>query len=226
MTLSNLFTRCVKREYITTPNHTDYAYDLVNGHLILYFQDSDGASDWIKNLDFPAAAYRRDGKTVWYAHRGFLKAWLSLIPRMDPLIKDPTVTKVTVVGYSHGAALAVFCHEYVWFHRPDLRDFLESYAFGCPRVLWGRIRADIAARWLTFTIIRNIPDIVTHVPPHILGYRHVGHMLEIGQTGKYSAIDAHRPQNIRRELIAYEAMSAVTLSEKMQDGNEKIAKKP
>ena len=31
MTLSNLFTRCVKREYITTPNHTDYAYDLVNG---------------------------------------------------------------------------------------------------------------------------------------------------------------------------------------------------
>ena len=226
MTLSNLFTRCVKREYITTLNHTDYAYDRINDHLIIYFQDSDGASDWIKNLDFPAAAYRRDGKTVWYAHRGFLKAWISLLPRVAPLITDPTVKKITVVGYSHGAALAVFCHESVWFHRPDLRYALEGYAFGCPRVLWGRMDADIAVRWQTFTVIRNLPDIVTHVPPRMLGYHHVGHLLEIGKAGKYSAIDAHRPQNIRQELMAYEARIAVTPSQKMQADREKIAKKP
>lgn len=214
MTLSKLFTRCVNRDYITTSTHADYAYDRMDGHLILYFQDSDGAADWIKNLDFPASAYRRSGKTIWYAHRGFLKVWLSLTPRIYPLITDPTVTQITVVGYSHGAALAVFGHEYVWFHRPDLRDGLKGYGFGCPRVLWGRVTAELADRWQNFTVIRNLSDIVTYVPPRIFGYHHVGQLLEIGETGKYSPIDAHRAVYIRRELVAYEARCAQSLLQK------------
>ena len=223
MTLSTLFTRCVRRDYITTPTRADYAFDLVSENLTIYLQDSDGAVDWLRNLNFPAAAYRRNGKTAWYAHRGFLKAWNSLIPYVQPQIDDPSVKKITVVGYSHGAALAVFCHEYVWYRRPDLRETLTGYGFGCPRVLWGCVSEDVAERWEHFTVIRNLPDIVTHVPPKLLGYRHVGTMMEIGEAGKYSAVDAHRAQNIRRELWAYE--NGEVTSRKMQGAAEKIAKK-
>lgn len=205
MTLSKLFFRCVNRSYIHTPPSADYAFDRVNNNLTLYFQDSDGIVDWLHNLNFPANAYLREGETVWYAHRGFLTVWESLVPRIYPLVADPHIQRITVAGYSHGAALAIFCHEYVWFHRPDLRDRLDGYGFGCPRVLWGRPGSDLRARWETFTVVRNLDDLVTHLPPRILGYHHVGRMLEIGEAGKYSAVDAHRPENIRRELRAYEA---------------------
>ncbi len=224
MTLSALFARCVNRSYIHTPTSADYAYDRVGNHLYIYFQDSDGVVDWIRNLDFPAAAYRRDGKTVWYAHRGFLEVWRTLIPRVEPLFSDPSVKRVTVVGYSHGAALAVFCHEYVWYHRPNLRDSLEGYGFGCPRVLWGKSVSDLRARWERFTVIRNLDDIVTHVPPRVWGYYHVGKMLEIGEAGKYSAVDAHRAEAIRRELRVYERDGG-EVSSNMKDAGKKIAKK-
>jgi hypothetical protein len=56
------------------------------------------------------------------------------------------------------------------------------------------------SRWERFTVIRNIDDIVTHLPPRALGYTHVGHVLEIGEKGTYSRVDAHRPENILAEL--------------------------
>lgn len=210
MTLSRLFARCVNRSYLRTPESADYAYDRVDSHLTIYFQDSDGAVDWLRNLDFPAVAYQRQGKIVWYAHRGFLRVWNTLIPRMEPLILDPHVRQITVVGYSHGAALAVFCHEYAWYRRPNLRSTLTGYGFGCPRVVWGLTPKDVISRWEGFTVIRNQEDIVTHLPPSVLGYRHVGNLLKIGEKGKYSPIDAHRPGNIHRELRIYEAAGGQT----------------
>ena len=103
-------------------------------------------------------------------------------------------------SYSHGAALAVLCHEYVWYNRPDLRDRICGYGFGCPRVFWGFRTKKRMQRWKRFTVIRNVDDIVTHVPLAIWGYSHVGSMIKIGEKGKYSPVDAHRPENIMAEL--------------------------
>ena len=229
MTRTALFSRCVNRAYIRTPQSADYAYDLAGAHLTVYFQDSDGLTDWLRNLDFPAAAYRREGETVWYAHRGFLRVWDTLLPRLEPVIADTRVKRVTVAGYSHGAALAVFCHEHVWRSRPDLRGSLAGYGFGCPRVVWGALPKGISDAWQGFTVVRNLNDIVTRLPPAALGYRHVGRLLEIGEKGKYSPIDAHRAENIRRELSAYEREKASARGHaegKMKDSREKIAKSP
>ena len=86
----------------------------------------------------------------------------------------------------------------------DLRDNLYSYGFGCPRVLWGSKTKEIINRWEKFTVVRNIDDIVTHLPPKILGYFHVGNLLEIGKKGKYSKVDAHKSENILIELKEYQ----------------------
>ena len=102
----------------------------------------------------------------------------------------------------------MLCHEYVWFRRPDLRETLEGYGFGCPRVFWGLRTWELMRRWERFRVIRNVDDIVTHLPPVWLGYSHVGSLLEIGERGKYTAIDAHRPQNILAELKAAEKETA------------------
>ena len=204
MTLSALFSRCVTRSYIAAPYSVNYAYDLTDGHLTLYFQDSDGVEDWLNNLDFPAAPLVREGNTAFYAHGGFLRLWSSLLPTIDPLFTDEQVHTVTVAGYSHGAALGLLCHEQAWYRRPDLRLTLRGYGFGCPRVVWGGVTDAVSLRWKGFTVIRNREDIVTHLPPRFLGYTHVGNLLEIGERGQYTPLDAHRPENILRELQRFE----------------------
>lgn len=202
--LYELFMECLSAVYTHTSGAASYAHRRSGDTLYLFFEASNGAADWQRNLDFPVKAYKRMGKTVWLAHRGFLDAWHELEPILSDKIADTSVRKITVTGYSHGAAIALLCHEYVWFTRPDLQGSLEGYGFGCPRVVWGALGSELRERWKKFTVIRNIDDIVTHLPPAAIGYTHVGSLLTIGERGKYSSTDAHRPENILTELEAYE----------------------
>lgn len=204
MSLLNLFKRCLDSKYITVENSGDYYAEIVGSTLYIFLECSDGEDDWKNNFNFPAKPYKRMGKTVWFAHRGFLKVWKSIEPYVKPYIENPSVKNVIVVGYSHGAALAVLCHEYIWYNRPDLRENIEGYGFGCPRVFWGIKTKNLKQRWKNFTVIRNINDIVTHVPPFLFGFSHVGQTIEIGKKGTYNMVDAHRPENIIKELEEYE----------------------
>ena len=54
--------------------------------------------------------------------------------------------------------------------------------------------------WKNFYVVRNLDDIVTHLPPYITGYRHVGNLVEIGRMGNYSGIEAHMAENYLSEL--------------------------
>ncbi len=195
MKLYQLFYECVNTKYSAAGCCANYALRREINTLYIFFEKSVGSADWKNNLDFPAKAY---GKL--FVHKGFLDVWEAIKPRIKDYINDTSIKKIVVTGYSHGAAIAVLCHEYVWSCRPDIREKIEGYGFGCPRVLWGIKNAEIKKRWERFTVIRNIDDIVTHVPPFIFGYFHVGTLLEIGEKGKYSRIDAHREENILKEL--------------------------
>ena len=200
MELYTLFERCLNKEYIHVQNSGDFAVEREGDTLYIYLECSNGSEDWKNNLDFPAKPYKRMNKTVWFAHRGFLKVWKSLENYLKPYILDSSVKNIITVGYSHGAGLAVLCHEYVWFNRPELRKNIYGSGFGAPRVLWGPRNKRIKERWERFTLIRNIDDVVTHAPPFLLGYFHVGNMLKIGERGKYTSVDAHRPESYLCEL--------------------------
>ncbi len=204
MKLSTLFYKCINITYTQVENGADFALERINKTLYIYFEHSDGYADWKHNLNFPAKAYKRMGKTVWFAHGGFLKVWKTIEVHIKDYIMDRTLNKIVIVGFSHGAAIAALCHEYVWFHRPELRDTLEGYGFGCPRVFWGLQNENVRDRWHRFAVIRNIDDIVTHLPLAIFGFSHVGKLYEIGKKGKYSPINAHRPENILAELRVLE----------------------
>ena len=204
MKLYTLFGNCLNTSYQQTGISANYASRKDNETLYIFFEKSNGMNDWLENLDFPIKPYKRMGRTVWFAHRGFLRVWKEIEPMLSGEIADKSIKKIVITGYSHGAAIAVLCHEYVWFNRPELRADIEGYGFGCPRVLWGRKNEGIIKRWERFTVVRNIDDIVTHLPPFLLGYFHVGKMLEIGEKGTYTAIEAHRPQNILNELAKFE----------------------
>ena len=204
MDLYKLMYRCVNLPYLKSGKSGNYAIKKRKDALYLFFEGSNSQTDWKNNFDFPARAYKRMGKTIWRCHRGFLNAWKEIEPSIKNEILNPLNKKIVISGDSHGGGIAMLCHEYVWYHRHDLRDSLEGYGFGAPRVFWGKLPNKLERRWENFTVIRNKEDIITHLPPVLLGYRHVGKILEIGEKENYSKIQAHLPDNILKELLIYQ----------------------
>ena len=196
--IKDLYERILNAKYTHIGAETaSYCTQREGDRLYILFEESNGKTDWLNNFDFPAKPYR-DMHNKWYAHRGFLKVWKVIEPCLASEIDNPDVKYIIIGGYSHGAAIAVLCHEYCKYNRPEI--LVEGYGFGCPRVVWGFIRKAVKKRFEGFTVIRNGKDIVTKVPPAILGYRHIGNMLIIGRNKGYNSIDAHRPENYIKEL--------------------------
>lgn len=189
--LYNQFLACILIDYKHVENDGSFAYRRAGSALSLYFQHSNGGTDWKNNFDFPAKPYR-DMEHKWYCHRGFLKVWKSIEPYISDMINDPTIKTIEIAGYSHGAAIATLCYEYVKYNRPDVS--VSGVGFGAPRVLWGFASKTVLDRFKGFVVVRNSKDIVTHVPPAFLGFRHVGEVLKIGGKSK-GLINDHRPEN-------------------------------
>lgn len=220
MTLKQLFNKCLTATYKTVPEtQGDYKTQRVGNRLYLLLECTAQMEDWKHNFDFAAKPYK-DMPKKWRAHRGFVKVWKSIIPYVENAIADPRITEIITIGYSHGAALACLAQEYIWFNRPDIRDKCYAFAFESPRVFCGwRIPEGLKERWENLYVFRNGKDIVTHVPPAIFGYKHVGTLIKIGQSrqnivkGGYISEDSkinlkcvleHDYPNVRNSLDEYE----------------------
>lgn len=194
MDLFNAFNECLSVEYIQVENAGDFAVNREGETLRIFFEWSDGKEDWKNNFNFPAKPYRHM-KNLWFCHRGFLKVWRSIEPYISADIADESIRKIDIIGYSHGAAIALLCYEYCIFNRPDAE--IRGVGFGCPRVFWGYVPKEVKARFNNFKVVRNGKDIVTHVPPAIFGFRHISNIVEIGQR---NVIDDHRPEQYLEHL--------------------------
>ncbi len=202
--LLRLFRTCLDADYVTVADSGSFALYRNGGTLYVFFEKSNGAIDWYNNLDFAAVSHARGesgekgtlgrvSEDDFLCHGGFLRVWNSILPYIEGALLDLSFDRIVTVGYSHGAALALLCHEYLWYHRRDLRGRAQGFGFGCPRVVYGRApRED--ERWRGFYVIRNLDDLVTHLPPRAFGFRHVGKLIEIGKRGQYSRLDAHREE--------------------------------
>lgn len=199
-----LFRRCLKAEYTHTAEGGDYAIELEGNTLYILFEWSDGREDWKNNFDFPVKPYKRMDE-LWFCHRGFAKVWRAMRDEVEcrvaeVLQKHTEITDITIVGYSHGGAMALFATEdMVYLYGEKFN--VSGYGFGAPRVLWGYVPKTVRKRISAFTTVRNIPDIVTHVPPKIFGFQDVN-IKEIGEEGKYMPIEAHYSSAYIEELNA------------------------
>lgn len=197
MNLYDAMKECLTTKYSQVENAGDYAIKRDGDVLRLFFEWSDGAEDWKNNFNFPAKPYRRM-KYLWLAHRGFLKVWKSIEPYIEADINDPKFRRIEIVGYSHGAAVALLCYEYVVFNRPEVE--VEGIGFGCPRVFWGFVPKSVKERFKNFKVVRNGNDIVTHVPPAFLGFRHITEVVQIGDCESKGVISDHMEKNYLNNL--------------------------
>lgn len=196
MNLHEAFRECLSMEakYIHVENGGDYFIERDNGTLRIFFEWSDGREDWKNNFDFPVKPYK-SMERLWLCHRGFLRVWKSIKPYVATDILDPNTKAIEIVGYSHGAAIALLCYEYCVFHRPYVE--VHGVGFGAPRVFWGYVPRSVKERFKNFKVVRNGNDIVTHAPPVLFGFHHVSEVLKIGQT---NPVRDHYPENYLTHL--------------------------
>ena len=181
----------------------DYFVEQIDDTLYIAFQGSAGVKDWFHNFWFFKKPYKEMKKT-WYVHRGFLCIWKNLEDILLSYIMNESVKHIIVSGFSQGAALTLLCHEWCVFNRPDLdeTDDIESYGFGQPRVVWGTVPKQVKKRFKNFTFVTCKKDIVTHLPPTLFGFRHIGTRIKVGKKSKHGWIKSHL--NYPEFLLEYE----------------------
>lgn len=190
------FRKCIMAPYEHTEHDGSYHVHREGSKLFVYFEKSNGATDWRNNFDFPAKPYRDMGDK-WYCHRGFLKVWKAIEPKIKDRLLDPQILEIEIVGYSHGGAIAQLCYEWVKFNRPEI--IVSGYGFGAPRVLWGFPSKAVRERFKGFVVVRNGHDIVTHMPPAIFGFRHMGEIEKVGYVSAGCVRD-HAPDEYLESL--------------------------
>lgn len=193
MLLSEMFERHLNLNFKEVdPYDVEYFIERNGDELLIDFKWTNNIRKWLINFQFFKKPYK-DMERTWYAHNGFLKCFKTVEPYIAIAVGDPTIKKVRIVGYSHGGALAMLAHEFIWFHRPDLRDNLETYAFGAPKVFSGRkIPDELKERWEDFYVVRVKNDIVSYLPPWPI-YTHVGNQIVLESDVK-NPIKAHYPE--------------------------------
>lgn len=199
MTLKDLFHRVLDVEHIQLEEETASYYAEKDGDvLLLLFEESNGKTDWRNNLKFLAVPKKpyKNMDAVWFTHRGFLRVWKAIEPQLAGMVADPTVKRIEIAGYSHGGALALLCYEYCRYHRPDAT--VTGVGFGAPRVLWGPVPKAVKERLADFHVVRNGHDLVTHLPPLILGYRQMGRLEKVGKSA--GLIEDHYPDAYENAL--------------------------
>lgn len=172
--ISEIFDRAVKGPWSTGGLDVQYRVEMTEDEAFLFFQGSVSMSDWIYN---GMVEPYRDMEHPWKAHKGFVLLYKSIADMVANLLKVAPVGRLTVAGYSQGAALATLAHEDMKYRNPGWT--VRTFAFGSPRVLWcpdGHVQA-------LFGDIQRYSlrgDPVPMLPPAIIGYRHVGEENMIG----------------------------------------------
>jgi hypothetical protein len=206
MNLAELFYNTWTIKYETVGKDVNYQFQEDGKTLYIYFQGSSGATDWKANFTFPAKPYK-DMEIPYRVHRGFLKCW----KQVEDIIIGKIIEKdnngnyrfnrIITCGYSHGGALAAFCHECVWYYRQDIKDNIWGFGFEAPRIYAGfKIKKTLCERWQHFIVFRNNTDIVTHVPPILFCFTHVGNIYNIGRQKDYNCIKSHYPDKVLESL--------------------------
>lgn len=138
--------------------------------------------DWIRD----AQMWPKTHGPGW-VHTGFRKAGRKLLPLITDYILARPNREVYITGHSLGGAMGLYiAQELEWKTACEV----TLFTYGSPRL--GN-RDYVKAAVFPHHRFVNSSDIVPHIPPFILGYRHHGTMHYISRSGKIC-----KPTSLRR----------------------------
>lgn len=152
------------------------------------------SADWWKNF----AAWPKAlsvGSTKYMAMAGFVDEYLSLRARVLECVKSHNPSVIRVVGFSQGGAHATLCWRDLVHNFPYAQ--VHGVAFGSPRVYDMQAAAEFGAtltkeqKRSSFLRVSAWGDVVTTLPPALLGYGHVGNVKHIGKFKLFPDVSVH-----------------------------------
>ncbi len=160
-----LFTDCKFFETATAPNgggsHALLALDGDNALAVLSFRgtDKDDPTDLMDDLNATPQPWQAGGKV----HSGFAKALLEVWPGIKAALQEFAAYRFLFTGHSLGAAMATLAS--------SLQKPRALYTIGSPRV-GDQAFADLLQGLDNHRYV-DCCDLVTRVPPEVLGYAHI-----------------------------------------------------
>ena len=167
--------------YIYPTEGCGYYTRICGSTLYIFFCCEKYERSLLKEFFYHPAPYKNMEKR-WRCHYGALKIWKAILPYIKEQLLSDKIKGINISGFGYGGAVAMLCHEYVYFNRPKLRAYIFGSAFGSPKVFYGRLQYGLAMRWKSFVFVNGISDPIVK-SPRILGYRRVGKQLTIGKAG-------------------------------------------
>ncbi|PPA02195.1 lipase [Pseudomonas sp. MWU12-2312b] len=148
----------------------------IDGSALIAFRgtQADHYQDWLTNAQVALQAWKHGSGNV---HTGFARTALGLWPHVEKWLKGPAKGRdVIICGHSLGAAIATL------LALPAGAQQLVT--LGSPRVGDDTFAQSLKQQAL-LDIIRIVDccDVVTQVPPALMGYRHVGQQNYIDRHG-------------------------------------------
>ncbi len=181
----------------------EYAVNIKNNIITIVFKGTDTKSEWLSNLMFckKQIPYGNVNPKI-RVHSGFIDTYKNknVREKIHSLIPQKPC-KIFITGHSRGAALAILCAVDLQYNFPD-KD-IEVYLFGSPRVGNSAFCKSYNKRVFKTLRIENGNDIITKIPPALLGFRHVGTRVGVGTTRLpllFSA-KAHFPHRYLKGII-------------------------
>ena len=157
--------------------HLSYKFHKIRKDRTIYvcFQGSNGMTDWLHNLlTIPNRMEPVDG-CGWFVHAGFARVWRSgrdtVMAELEKVMRvQPKGFKVVFAGFSHGGPLAMLAAQQ-WNQRTGEK--CQCVTFGSPKLAWAAEARRVLNESMILTNWINPADIVTTVPLHRWGFRHV-----------------------------------------------------
>jgi pimeloyl-ACP methyl ester carboxylesterase len=145
-------------------------------YIVFRGTQADKKADLIADAKFLPEPWPEGGRV----HRGFANAFQAIQKDVDDWITCHAGWRIIITGHSLGAAMATLLAS----RHPSA----ELVTFGSPRVgnaAFARLFAARAPRRYV-----DFCDLVTRVPPALVGFRHAGPRLYLDRTGKRRAVPA------------------------------------
>ena len=199
MTVSELFDLITAEKYLHVgAREVSYRIRRVGRRTVhILYEWSRGVEDWLSNFDL-APCRTRFAEASCLVHRGFYHAYCTVRERVLSALCDRAISRIAIGGYSHGAALAALTAADIDALCRERQIEAVAVGFGSPRVLWGG--AADARLFSRVAVLRCGWDVVTHLPPAPLGYRHAGRVVTLPEPKRHTPWDAHREASYRAAL--------------------------
>ena len=154
------------------------AYRFRNGHDCVIACRGTEPNEW-NDIQADANARSVVAETVGRVHRGFKTEVDDLWPMIETALLD-NAHRLYFCGHSLGGAMATICSGRCYLsHIPS--NPIELFTYGSPRV--GDKRYINYVKLSHYRFVNN-NDIVTRVPPALLGYRHSGDEVYLDRNGR------------------------------------------